>query len=229
MSSASAYFRRLRTAIARLDQAAFGVGIDLIEETWSCGNQVITCGNGGSALTALHYVADWNKMLTASAGRPFRGRCLADNVGLLMAHANDESYEDAFRSQLRSILDPGDLLVAISCGGNSENVIRAVDYANTHGAETLGVCGLSGGRLRDVARHLIWVPCDDMQVCEDVHATFGHIVAQCLSARASSGAVPGTCNTRDISLSVGGFSARRFPGASSLASESHGDEEVQIS
>jgi D-sedoheptulose 7-phosphate isomerase len=185
MSGSSIYVRRLRRVLARLDHSALDRGIDLIDDAWRRGRQVITCGNGGSALTALHYIADWNKTLTAVGSRPFRGRCLAENMGLLTAHANDESYQDAFSAQLRSALSDGDLLIAVSCSGNSENVIRAVEYAKAHGAETLGLCGFSGGLLRTVAHHAIWVACDDMQLCEDVHAMFGHITLQTLSARVS--------------------------------------------
>ena len=63
---------------------------------------------------------------------------------------------------------------------NSENVIRAVSYANEIGCETLGLCGFSGGRLKQTAKQVIWVGVDDMQLCEDVHALFGHMVMQTL-------------------------------------------------
>jgi D-sedoheptulose 7-phosphate isomerase len=180
---ASAYLERFRALLSRLDPCALDRGIALIEEAWRAGKQVITCGNGGSALTALHYITDWNKLLADCGPRPFRGRCLAENIGLLSAYANDVSYLSVFREQLRSVLEAGDLLVAVSCSGNSENVLRAVDYANAHGAKTLGLCGFWGGKLRNVAQHVILVPCDDMQLCEDVNAMFGHIVVQTLLAR----------------------------------------------
>jgi D-sedoheptulose 7-phosphate isomerase len=70
--------------------------------------------------------------------------------------------------------------LAISGSGNSENVVRAVNYANDHGAVTLGLCGYGGGRLKDIAQHHLWVEVNDMQLCEDVHAIFGHIVMQTL-------------------------------------------------
>jgi len=57
-------------------------------------------------------------------------------------------------------------------------VIRAVDYANDHGGVTLGLCGYDGGRLKNRARHVVWAAVNDMQLCEDVHAMFGHIVMQ---------------------------------------------------
>lgn len=140
----------------------------------------MTLGNGGSSMTALHFITDWNKMVYLSSGKPFRGRSLVDNMGLVMAYGNDISFADIFAEQLKNLLQPGDLVIAISGSGNSENVIRAVDYANANGGITLGLCGYSGGKLKEKAQHSIWVERNDMQLCEDIHAMFGHIVMQSL-------------------------------------------------
>jgi D-sedoheptulose 7-phosphate isomerase len=113
-----------------------------------------------------------------SSKKPFRGRSLVDNMGLVMSYANDISFQDVFVEQLKNILLPGDLVLAISGSGNSENVIRAVDYANKNGAVTLGLCGYRGGKLKQMARHVVWADVDDMQLAEDAHAIFGHIVMQ---------------------------------------------------
>jgi D-sedoheptulose 7-phosphate isomerase len=174
------YIDRLTAVLAAMDTAAMDRGVQLIEQVWRAGGQIITLGNGGSAMTALHFITDWNKSIFMSSGRSFRGRSLVDNMGLASAYANDCSYQDVFVEQLRNIAQHGDLVVAISGSGNSENVIRAVNYANEIGCETLGLCGFSGGRLKQTARQVIWVSVDDMQLCEDVHALFGHMVMQAL-------------------------------------------------
>jgi D-sedoheptulose 7-phosphate isomerase len=174
------YIDRLVNIQAQLDREALDRGIAMIDAAWRRGAQIITLGNGGSAMTALHFVTDWAKMIPHHCGRPFYGRSLVDNMGLVMAYGNDVSFADIFAEQLKNILRPGDVVVAISGSGNSENVIRAVNYANANGAETLGLCGFSGGRLRELANHAIWVQVNDMQLCEDVHAMFGHIVMQAL-------------------------------------------------
>lgn len=176
------YLTRLQSALTALDAASVDAAIALIAETWEAGRQVITLGNGGSALTALHFINDWNKAAFSAKGRRFRGRSLCDNVGLITAYSNDVSYQDVFIEQLRNLLEPGDLVLAISGSGNSENVIRAVDYANSNGGITLGLCGFRGGRLKAAARHHVWVDIDDMQIVEDVHSVFGHIVMQALCA-----------------------------------------------
>jgi len=182
-TSSLAYTERLSHVLKQLDHAAIDRGVALIESTWKAGKQIITLGNGGSSLTALHYINDWNKSIYLSHGKPFRGRSLVDNVGLLMSYANDIAFEDVFSEQLKNILEPGDLVIALSGSGNSENVIRAVDYANSHGAITLGLCGYRGGRLKEKAQQVIWVDADDMQLAEDVHFLFGHIVMQHLCAK----------------------------------------------
>jgi D-sedoheptulose 7-phosphate isomerase len=173
------YFERLHTVITeRVDMAEIDHGVRLVEQAWQEGRQVITLGNGGSSMTALHFITDWNKSVLLSTGKPLNGRSLVDNIGLLMAYANDISFQDVFAEQLKNSMKPGDLVIAISGSGNSENVIRAVDYANEHGAVTLGLCGYAGGKLRARAKHSIWVRANDMQLCEDLHAMFGHIVMQ---------------------------------------------------
>lgn len=139
-------------------------------------------GNGGSSLTALHFINDWNKSIFLSNQIPFRGRSLVDNVGLIMSYGNDIGFNDIFVEQLKNIMNVGDLVIAISGSGNSENIIRAVEYANLNGGSTLGLCGFDGGRLKRTAQQVFWVDVNDMQITEDIHAIFGHIVMQNLCA-----------------------------------------------
>jgi D-sedoheptulose 7-phosphate isomerase len=176
--TAEEYLGRLDYVLKALNRAELDNGIAQVHAAWQRGAQIITLGNGGSSMTALHFITDWAKMVPLRTGKPLLGRSLVDNIGLVMAYGNDVSFADIFVEQLKNILRAGDLVVAISGSGNSENVIRAVDHANAAGAITLGLCGYSGGRLRQKAKHTIWVRADDMQLCEDAHAIFGHIVMQ---------------------------------------------------
>ena len=164
----------------KLDEQAFQGGIDLVNAKFQAGKQIITCGNGGSAYTASHYVTDWNKMVNLATGRKFRGLSLCDNLGMVTAFANDVAYDEIFAGQLKGILDPDDLVIAISGSGNSPNVVKAVEYANQAGADTLAVVGYDGGTLKRVAKHSVWVPSFDMQLCEELHLMFGHMVMKAL-------------------------------------------------
>lgn len=172
------YFTKLKLLLNNLNHEEIDNGIALIADAWQHGRKVICLGNGGSALTANHFITDWNKSIFLRTGKPFRGHSLSDNMGLITAYANDISYADVFSEQLKNMLDPSDLVIAISGSGNSENVIRAVNYANEHGGITLGLCGYDGGKLKHIAQHTVWINANDMQLSEDLHFIFGHIVMQ---------------------------------------------------
>jgi D-sedoheptulose 7-phosphate isomerase len=176
--TAESYLSRLGRVVAALDRKQVDDAVQVVADAWQAGKQIITLGNGGSALTALHFINDWSKSISMATGKPFRGRSLVDNMGVIMAYGNDVSFQDVFSEQLKTVMQEGDLVLAISGSGNSENVIRAVDWANANGGVTLGLCGYRGGKLKDRARHVLWADVDDMQLAEDAHFFFGHIVMQ---------------------------------------------------
>ncbi|MES2010601.1 MAG: SIS domain-containing protein [Pseudomonadota bacterium] len=176
---AEAYLGKLIAQLSTINRDEIDHAVQVVADAWQSGKQIITLGNGGSSMTALHFITDWNKsVFMHGGGKPFRGRSLVDNMGLVMAYGNDISFQDIFVEQLKNILTPGDLVLAISGSGNSENVLRAVQYANENDAVTLGLVGYRGGKLKDMAQHVLWADVDDMQVAEDVHAIFGHMVMQ---------------------------------------------------
>ncbi len=134
------------------------------------------CGNGGSALAASHYITDWNKMIYAYTNTRFNGICLSDNVGLITAYSNDLSYNEVFSEQVKNLLNEGDLLIALSGSGNSENVIKAISVANKMNINTLSICGYDGGKLKKISNNYVWIRSYDMQICEDAQTVFGHMV-----------------------------------------------------
>lgn len=174
------YFENFNAVAKTVNLEDYQAGIELVKKAWLAGNNIITLGNGGSSITALHFITDWNKSVYLHSKRPFRGRSLVDNIGLIMAYSNDLSFEDVFSEQLKNILQPNDLVIAISGSGNSENVIRAIDYANKNGATTLGLSGYDGGKLKKKAQNNIWIESFDMQIVEDLHSMFGHMTMQYL-------------------------------------------------
>ena len=172
----SNYFSAHNQLAQNLDIDAFQKGIDMIRFAFEKGKKIITCGNGGSASTASHYITDWNKMVNIATGRKFRGVSLCDNVGLITAYGNDLSYSDIFSGQIDALMDEGDLLVAVSGSGNSPNVLKAIEAARLAGGVILGVVGYDGGKMMPLCDHSVWVKSFDMQLCEDVHLMFGHMV-----------------------------------------------------
>lgn len=165
-----------------LNAEAFQAGIDMVKAAFDSGKKIITCGNGGSASTASHYITDWNKMVNLATGKKFRGVSLCDNIGLITAYGNDLSYADVFSGQVDALMDEGDLLIAVSGSGNSPNVLKAVEAARRAGGKALAVVGYDGGKLMPMCDHSVWVHSYDMQLCEDVHLMFGHMVMKTLCA-----------------------------------------------
>ena len=146
------------------------------------GGTVFTMGNGGSASTASHFVCDFSKGLSEEVGgRKFVFQSLSDNIATMMAVANDFSYDEIFKYQLERRLTPDDLIVAISGSGNSKNVIRAVEYAKEVGTKVIGVTGYKGGKLRELADYHMHVDIEDMQIAEDVHIMFDHMLMRVIS------------------------------------------------
>jgi D-sedoheptulose 7-phosphate isomerase len=157
--------------------------VHLLENAYQEERQVFFLGNGGSGSTASHATCDLNKGVSYGRQKRFRVICLNDNLATLTAYANDVSYADAFIEQLKNFLHPGDVVVGISGSGNSPNILKAIDYANHHGAHTVGLCGFDGGKLAGRVRTPILAPVHDMQKAEDVHMILFHVVMQVLCAR----------------------------------------------
>ena len=142
--------------------------------------QVFFLGNGGSASTASHMAVDFGKG-TAVPGHPrLRAISLTDNVGLLTAWANDTAYEEVFKEQLENLLEPQDVVVAISASGNSPNVLRAVEFARRREAKTIGLAGFGGGQLKRLVDVDITTSSRNYGQVEDFHLSLGHILSQFL-------------------------------------------------
>ena len=149
--------------------------------------QVFTCGNGGSAATASHLACDLAKGALAPNKPPIKVLCLSDNVSLLTAWANDVSYDEVFSQRMNPWIESGDVLIAISGSGNSQNVLNAVDKARAVGATTIGFTGFDGGKLKDMVDICLIVPSHSMQQIEDVHLLLCHFMATCLSRMPEEG------------------------------------------
>jgi len=140
--------------------------------------QVFTMGNGGSGATASHFICDLNKGISCDGWKRIRGICLNDNVPSILAYANDMSYSDIFCEQLKNYMKEGDVVIGFSGSGNSENVIKAMIYANENKGITIGFTGFDGGKLAKVVKYSLNVPIKDMQKSEDVHLMLCHLIMQ---------------------------------------------------
>jgi D-sedoheptulose 7-phosphate isomerase len=177
------YLDEVQSALAAIDRNAVRAIVDALEAVWLRDGTTFLIGNGGSASTASHMMNDLTKF-TASPGRKrFRALALTDNVPLITAIANDADFADVFVEPLRSFARIGDVLIAISGSGNSENIIRAVEYALRCGITTIGLCGSPGGRLAIIADYSVIVPANFIGQQEDGHLVLNHTIATALRER----------------------------------------------
>src|SRR5882672_9319882 len=137
---------------------------------------IFVCGNGGSASTASHFVCDMLKGASYNRTSRFRIMALNDSLPTLTAYSNDVCYECAYVEQLKNFARPGDIVIAISGSGNSPNVLRALEYANSIGCRTVALTGRDGGKLGPMAQLNIQVPHQHMGRIEDVHMIVTHMI-----------------------------------------------------
>ena len=159
-----------------LDMDAINDALNLLLQTMENGNTVFVFGNGGSSATASHFQNDFNKGVSEHTEKKFNFLCLNDNMATLMAVANDIGFEEVFRFQLDGHIKPGDVVMAISGSGNSKNVINAVEYAKERGNKIIGLTGFGGGKLKQLADISLHAPINSMQVTEDIHMIFDHLM-----------------------------------------------------
>ncbi len=171
-----AYIEHEIETLRALDRDAINDALNLLLETMEKGNTVFVFGNGGSSATASHFQNDFNKGVSEHTEKKFNFLCLNDNVATMMAVANDIGFEEVFRFQLRGHVKPGDVVLAISGSGNSKNVINAVEYAKEQGCRIIGLTGFGGGKLRQLADVSLHAPINSMQITEDIHMIFDHLM-----------------------------------------------------
>jgi len=140
--------------------------------------RIYIIGNGGSAATASHMVNDLGAGLRRREIKYFDVESLNDNTPVCTAIANDIGYENIFYMQLKGRLKPEDILIAISCSGNSENIIKAVEYANQEKAKVIGITGFDGGKLKPMSNINYHVQTESGQygIVEDAHMILNHII-----------------------------------------------------
>lgn len=172
------YLNEIKNVLNDLPLEKFEEIVNLILNVYAEEHQIFIMGNGGSGSTASHFACDINKGVCFGLNKRFKVICLNDNIPTMLAYANDVSYADIFVEQLKNFLKPNDLVIGISASGNSENVLRAIRYANENGAETIGLTGFDGGKLATLAHTSLVVPANDMQKVEDVHLILTHMLMQ---------------------------------------------------
>ncbi len=171
------YKKEVTAAIEGIDPAGFEKIIETLIAAYRADKQIIIMGNGGSAGTANHFVCDFGKNAVQDlTKRRFRILSVCDNVEKITAIGNDIAFEEIFRQQLINLLNPGDVVIAVSASGNSPNLVRACDYAAEKGAHVIALAGFAGGKISEYAEAGLIVPLTSYEQIEDVHLVIMHMI-----------------------------------------------------
>ncbi len=175
LSFTNRYIQNLHTTLKSSNLEAISQIVEALDNTKG---RIYIIGNGGSAATASHMVNDLGAGLRRREIKYFDVESLNDNTPVCTAIANDIGYENIFYMQLKGRLKPQDLLIAISCSGNSENIIKAVKYAKEEKAKVIGITGFDGGLLKPLSDINYHVQTDKGQygIVEDAHMILNHII-----------------------------------------------------
>ena len=150
--------------------------VNVLIEARDKGSQIFTMGNGGSGSTASHFVSDLLKTSITESNSRFKAVSLVDNIPVLLAWANDVSYEDIFVEQLRNFLTKDDVVIGFSGSGKSKNVLNAMKFAKEKKATCIGFTGMSGGDLPKFSDICFIVPENDMLIIESMHLMICHSI-----------------------------------------------------
>lgn len=180
---ARAYCDRLTSLLDGLNTETVAQVIQAFEGVAEQDATLFLIANGGSAAAATHCVNDLGPNTFVEGAKPFHVMCLTDNIASITSIANDSSFDDIFEHQLRVYLRPGDVVLAMSASGNSENVVRGVQFANAHGAKTIGFIGFAGGRLAEEAQIVLHIPTtpDEYGPVEDFFSILCHVIVGYIS------------------------------------------------
>lgn len=176
MQNIATYFAEIQEVVDQLPVETINQIVDILLESASAGRKVFIFGNGGSASTASHFACDLSKNTMVDGAPRFRVIALNDNIPLITAWANDTAYDNIFAAQLSAFIEPGDVVIAISCSGNSGNVINAMHIAHQYDALTIGFTGDKGGKLKDMVDVCITVPTPKIEQQEDIHLMLEHCI-----------------------------------------------------
>ena len=154
------------------------VATQLIIDTFESGGKIMICGNGGSAADSQHMAAEFVCILNKSFDRPgLPAIALTTDTSILTANANDIGFENIFKRQVLALGKPGDLLIAISTSGNSQNVLVAAKAAKTAKIHTISLTGNSG-ELQKITDVALCVPSTNTQYIQESHIAIEHILCE---------------------------------------------------
>jgi len=186
------YLCDMRNIIGKLAVDDIDRAVELLFEAWQREGQVFICGNGGSASTATHFACDLSKTTIVGDKKRFKAYCLNDNIPLISALTNDDGFDNVYSEQLKGRFQAGDVLICISVHGGagknkaamwSQNLLKAMRYAQERGGKTIGLSGFDGGPVKEMADVCVVVPANSTPQVESFHLALEHLVCSCVKEK----------------------------------------------
>ena len=174
------YSSRLQGVLSKANWSGVFLLAGDILKCWRERRQVFLCGNGGSAGNAIHLANDFLYGVAKETGKGIKAHALSANSAILTCLANDIGYEAIYSEQLAVKAEAGDLLIALSGSGNSQNIIRAIEQAKMLNVKTYSIVGFSGGICKEISDVALHFEVDDMQISEDLQLIVGHMLMKWL-------------------------------------------------
>ena len=137
--------------------------------------KLIFCGNGGSAADSLHFAAEFTGRFNLER-KSLNAISIASDIASITSIANDYGYENVFSRQLEGIGNKGDILVSFSTSGNSENILKAVNYSNGNGLKTFSFSGKGGGELKNISNECIIIDSNITARIQEGHKFIMHYI-----------------------------------------------------
>ena len=151
--------------------------VNKIVITLQNGNRIYFCGNGGSAADAQHLAAEFSGRFYAER-KALPAEALHCNSSYITAVANDYGYDVVYARLIEGIGNSGDILMGLSTSGNSTNIVKVFEVAQSKNIITVGFTGTSGGSMKELSDFLINVPSTDTPRIQESHIMLGHIICQ---------------------------------------------------
>src|SRR5258708_218219 len=178
MEAVSRYFSGLEQMLRAISLAHLERVLRLLEEAYLNGRRIFIMGNGGSAAAASHFALDPAKNTIAPGAPRLQAISLTDHLPVVTEWSNEPAYEHIVEEQLANLIEPGDVVIAISASGNSLNLINALRLAEVSRAFTIGLLGAKGGKIKDMVDAYMLAPGQNIEQEEDAHMIVAHVITR---------------------------------------------------
>jgi D-sedoheptulose 7-phosphate isomerase len=150
----------------------------MIADCFNAGSKLLLFGNGGSAADAQHIAGEFINRFLPQDRRALPAIALSTDGGVLTCIANDTGFENVFARQVEALGTRGDVCLAITTSGNSQNIVNAIEQARAKEMKVIGLLGRDGGSCAALCDLALVVPSEDTQRIQETHNLIGHVICE---------------------------------------------------